>query len=109
MSILAALWMAWWNDLHELVQSPVGLIILGSLVALLILLVAVRLLRGRKQKGGRESSAERLADLPPPPKAGATRLLLENTPVRLRLVVVAPVGKSPIDLDDVDGILDQVL
>ena len=79
------------------------LIVIGG-VGVVFLLLAVVVLKvvmgGKKPKGGRESSVEDLAEYPPPPPAGDRRLLLEGVPVRLRLVVVAPVGKSPIDLDE---------
>src|SRR5262249_6190712 len=46
----------------------------------------------------------------PPLVAGGRRLTVNDVPVRLRLVVVAPTGKQqvPITLDDVPGLLDDV-
>lgn len=99
------------NDLVEKVTNNWVLIAVGAgvLIALFILL---RIAAGRKralpdlEKGQRED----LAEYPPPPPVSARRLTINGTPVRLRLVVVAPTGKqqAPITPDDVPDVLDDV-
>jgi hypothetical protein len=78
---------------------------------LVLLLVLVRLLKGGGKKKGRspeEGLGDDLATIPPAPKSpGHYRLLVMSQPARLRLVVVAPVGKRPVG--KVDSVLEQVL
>src|SRR5262249_42024741 len=54
---------------------------------------------------------QKLADLPVPPgKPGPRRLTVEGIPVRIRLVVVAPIGKEhPITEKDVPDLAEGVL
>jgi hypothetical protein len=54
---------------------------------------------------------ESLADYPPPPgPPGKRRLTVEGVPVRLRLVVIAPLGRrASIDSSAVEGTLNQVV
>ena len=65
----------------------------GALVVLLVLVLLLRALGGGKKSGGSERGLEEnLATYPPPPGSpGPRRLLVEGEPMRLRLVVVAPV------------------
>ena len=81
----------------------------GALVAVLALL---RIAAGRKRPHPDLERAlrENLAEYPPPPPASTRRLTVNGTPVRVRLVVVAPTGKQqdPIPPDDVRGVLDDV-
>jgi hypothetical protein len=53
---------------------------------------------------------ENLAEYPPPPPVSGRRLTVNDVPVRLRLVVVAPTGKlqAPITPDDLPELLDHV-
>jgi len=54
---------------------------------------------------------EHLAEYPPaPPVVGGRRLTVNDVPVRLRLVVVAPAGKqqAPVTPDDVPELLDDI-
>ena len=68
--------------------------------------------------GGRASAPkqgaqleEHLGDYPPlKSSAGDRRLLVENVPVRLRLLVVAPAGKADeVDEDNLDKLLEKIL
>jgi hypothetical protein len=79
----------------------------GGFVVLILLLVLV--FRRKKPKVDPESGmTEDLATYPPAPSAKRHyQLSVLNTPVRLRLVVVAPVGKRPVG--KVDSVLEQVL
>jgi hypothetical protein len=59
-----------------------------------------------------KSQRENLGDYPPPPKKSEdATLYVKNSPVRVRLVVVAPMGKQQarIDPDQVAALLDEVL
>lgn len=93
------------------VNLPGGnLAVLGGavVVGLLVLWLLVRLLfRGKKPVDPESNLDQTLAELPPPP-GGARHYQLKvmNQPVRLRYVVVAPVGKRP--LGKIDSILEQV-
>jgi len=59
------------------------------------------------QKGLRED----LREYPPAPAAGSRTLNFMNEPTRLRLVVVAPMGKTgePITADEIPALLDEVM
>lgn len=86
-----------------------------GVAVLLLFLVAVRFLKRRlfghaagpaQEEGVTE---ENLASYPPPPP-GSKRLTIEGRPVRLRLVVVAPVGRdASIDLSQIETLLDQIV
>jgi hypothetical protein len=83
----------------------------GGAALVLALFVCVVFLRRGKKKPHRNPEAglaEDLATYPPaPPTHGEYTLRVMNLPARIRLVVVAPVGKKPIE--DPEGLLDQVL
>lgn len=86
----------------------------GAVIGLLIVLMLVRVLTRGKARPAQESGVkpEHLADYPPPPPAaqGGRRLTVEGNPARLRLVVVAPIGREQtIDAANVEALLDQVL
>ncbi|MFO0930506.1 MAG: hypothetical protein U0736_26335 [Gemmataceae bacterium] len=80
----------------------------AAVVGLLVLWLLMRLLFGRKKPIDPEANLDQtLAELPPPPKGPRHyQLKVMNLPVRLRYVVVAPVGKRP--LGKVDSVLEQV-
>jgi hypothetical protein len=91
-----------------------SLLLYGGAAAgvLLALLALVFLLRPRKTRVDPERGlAEDLSTYPPAPgKPGPLRLTLHGHPVRLRLVVVAPVGKRAIaEGGAVEPLLDRVL
>ena len=100
---------AWWESLSA---SP--LLLYGGAAAgvlLLLLIVAALMRRGGKKKVDPEGGlGEDLSEYPPPGKSGPHRLTVHGRPVRLRLVVVAPVGKRRIaEGGEVEALLDQVL
>lgn len=77
---------------------------LGGLVLLFLLF------RGKKKHDPEGGLAEDLSEYPPPPKASSQRLLVQGQPMRLRLVVIAPVGKKPFAKDgNVEPVLDDVV
>lgn len=105
--------MVWaqFGDLAEKTQNNWILVAIGAgiLVAVVVLL---RIATNRKRmpvdlEGGLR---ELLADYPPPPSSTQKRLTINGEPVRLRLVVVCPVGKlhDPLSADGVAEILDEV-
>jgi hypothetical protein len=92
-------------------DNPTLLIGGGGALVLALFVCIVFLGRGKKKKPIRNPEAgltEDLATYPPaPPTHGEYALRVMNLPARIRLLVVAPVGKKPID--DPEGLLDQVL
>lgn len=80
----------------------------GGLFLLLLLLLWLR--RGRAAPVDPQAGLiERLADYPPA-GPGPQRLYLRGQPLRLRLVVLAPMGKRPLPADGaIEPLLDQVV
>lgn len=80
---------------------------LGAAAVLLLLIVLFRVLGRKKQHDPEDNLGEDLAAIPPVGKGHRHyELLILNTPARLRLVVVAPVGKRTVG--KVDSALEQV-
>ncbi|HEY7312069.1 MAG TPA: hypothetical protein VH643_22080 [Gemmataceae bacterium] len=80
----------------------------GGLLALLLLILWVR--RGRRAPVDPESGLLEDLSTYPPPGPGPRRLFLRGEPMRLRLVVVAPLGKRPLPADGaIEPLLDEVL
>ena len=101
---------AFWESVTASPLLMYGAIGAGALILLLILVALMR--RGGKKKVDHESGMEEdLSEYPPPPgKPGPRRLTIHGRPVRLRLVVIAPVGKKKIaEGGAVEALLDQVL
>ena len=85
---------------------------LGGLVVLLILVKAFSGGKKKPHKDLEKGQREDLDDYPDaPPSNGGRRLVIDGVDVRLRLVVVAPVGtqKDAIDFDGVPELLDDLL
>src|SRR4051794_22262708 len=81
-------------------SSPQGVALAVLLVVLALLLIVVASsLMVRRRRTRRVRSAplptldEDLSAYPPPGKAGSQRLTVRGVPVRLRLVVLAPLGR----------------
>jgi hypothetical protein len=95
---------AWW-----------GVLFGAALLVLVVLLLLMRgLFRGRRQRVSahqpEQDEGEDLGQYPPlvrPP--GPNVATVYHVPARLRLVVVAPVGKMPIDPTTVEALLDLVV
>jgi hypothetical protein len=87
------------------------LLYLGAGVGMLFLLVVVVwITRGKKKVDPEAGLAENLAEYPPPPAGGKKRVTVQGAPGRLRLVVVAPVGKKTIAPDAaVEPLLDRLV
>ena len=97
--------------LQTLTASP--LLLYGGIAAgVLILLVVVILVmsRGKKPVNPGSGLDEDLSEYPPAPgKPGPRRLTIHGRPVRVRLVVVAPVGKRGIAEGGAEALLEEVL
>ncbi len=106
-----ALWKLFAVDIDvALPQDKKTLMLYGVAAAggMLVLTLLIVWLRRAKPPANPESNlVEDLAKLPPAGKGKRHyQLLVMSQPVRLRLVVVAPVGKKPIG--KVDSVLEQV-
>jgi hypothetical protein len=86
-----------------------GAIAVGILLLLVILIFLMS--RGKKRVNPESGLDEDLSEYPPAQgKPGPRRLTIHGRPVRLRLVVVAPVGKRTIaEGGAVEALLDEVL
>jgi hypothetical protein len=98
---------------QSLLSSPWLLYGAVGVAVLLLLLIVVTLLRhaGKKATDPEGTLEEDLSEYPMAPwKTGPQQLTLLGRPVRLRLVVIAPVGKRDVaQAGEVGGLLDQVL
>jgi len=81
----------------------------GIVTGLFLVIVVVWLSGGKKKASSGSALDENLGDYPPAPAAGPRRLLVQGNTGRLRLIVVAPVGKRPLDADQVEDLLDGLV
>ena len=85
-----------------------GAIAVGILLLLAILIALMS--RGKKRVNPESGLNEDLSEYPPAPgQPGSRRLTVHGRPVRLRLVIVGPVGKRSIGDNGVERLLDAVL
>ena len=97
----------WW-----LVFGVVALVLVWVFWALVSRLLRAlwRALFGRSPPDLDARLLENLAEYPAPGPPGPRRLTVEGLPVRLRLVVAAPIGKgSALTAEQVEALLDQVV
>src|SRR5688572_17903069 len=81
-----------------------------AILALMLLLVAFMVMRGKPGLDPDAGLGEDLSEYPPSPKAGTHRLVFEGQPARLRLVVIAPAGRSvTLTAEMAEGLLQAVL
>jgi hypothetical protein len=100
------------GQLPQILSSPWVLYGAAAVGVLLLLLIVIALVRRgrRKQAGGEDGFEEDLSEYPLAPHKPGPRLSVHGRTVRLRLVVVAPVGKQQIaEGGAVEALLDQVL
>ncbi len=105
------------EDLRGPLEGPLGIALLLLAVSLVTWMLAAftgnvwRSLFGTPGRTPETGLEENLAEYPPPPgQPGPRRLTVEGVPVRVRLIVVAPVGRNrPIGVDDVEELVDQVI
>ena len=101
------------RGLMQALDTPTLLLYGGAAVGVLLLLTALLLAtrRGKKRVAPERGHDEDLSEYPPAPGGpGPRRLTAHGRPVRLRLVVLAPVGKQAVVEDGaVEALLDAVL
>jgi len=98
-------------DVPQLPVDQSKLVYLGAGAGgLFLLVVIVWLGRGKKKVDPEAGLAENLGQYPPPPAGGRKRVTVQGAVGRLRLVVVAPVGKKTIAADTaVEALLDRLV
>ena len=107
--------MLWAQDaprVPEVAKDPMYWYIGGGVVALAVVVFLLKAVFGGKKAHNPEGGlGENLKDYPPAPaNTSSRRLTLNGMPVRVRLVIVAPVGKQHANIgpDDVPEILDEL-
>jgi hypothetical protein len=88
-----------------------GLLVGGACLCLtLLLLITFFFFRGGKKAAEPGPGLlENLAAYPPPPKSSFRQLMIHGRPSRLRLVVVAPVGKRDLrEFGEIEDLLNRV-
>ena len=89
-----------------------GSVCIIALFALMLLLAVARFLFGGKKSKGSlvDELNENLAEYPDLKKSSGDRQLkAEGTPVRIRLVVIAPAGASEVDVDELPEIFEKLI
>jgi hypothetical protein len=89
-----------------------GIVGIGAIVCLVILVLAIRAIFGRRKSAPKAPNLEEdLSAYPDPVSSGGDRrLLVESVPVRLRLVVLAPAGnESEVEDDKIETYLARVV
>ncbi len=88
-----------------------GSVCIVALIALLLLLAVVRFLFGGKKAAPKAADLnEDLTEYPELKKSSGDRQLrAEGTPVRLRLVVIAPAGASEVEVDELTEIFEKLV
>lgn len=83
---------------------------IGAGVFFIVLLIALKTLLKKKPLDPDAGLDERLAEYPPPPKAGTHRLQFEGQPVRIRLIVLAPAGRTAtLTAEMAEGLLETIM
>lgn len=85
---------------------PIVLGIVGGAVVGVLLLAM--LFRRRPVRRARGEPQEDLANYPAPPPMQRCQVFYLNEPMRVRLVILAPLGRRPLP-DDVEGLLDRAV
>lgn len=106
--------LVWAQNMPEIpaeLKDPNNLKLYGGVAAVvLVLLFLVVAMRRKKTVDPEAGLAENLAGFPPAPgKPGRRRLTVQEQPMRLRLVVVAPVGKKTMTLEGAEALIGGFL
>ncbi len=79
-------------------------------VVLVLLFIVVMLRRGRRKVDPERGLGENLTGFPPAPgNPGRHRLMVHGQAMRVRLVVVAPMGKKPMSAEDAEGLVGSLM
>jgi hypothetical protein len=105
------------EEARTFLESPLGIaaIVLGAgVVVYFLAFMSGRFwasLFGAAPKSPEHNLLERVGEYPNPPgRPGPRQLTVEGVAVRVRLIVVAPVGKNrPIDAEGVNDLVNQVI
>ncbi len=105
------------EQLQEFLPEGVPAWLLVAGLALVVVLLGIAAVRDTLRRlGGRKPAVDWDRDLridldacPLPVRAAAGRLTVYNQPARLRLVVMAPVGRGEVDALAVEKMLEQVV
>jgi hypothetical protein len=80
----------------------------GAVVVLVVIALLMR--RGKRPVDPEQGLAENLAGFPPAPgQPGRRRVTVQAQPMRVRLVVVAPMGKKPLTVEDAERMVGSLM
>jgi hypothetical protein len=106
-------WMLLAQDaVPEQLRNPDNLKLYGGIAAVALVLIVIALLmrRGKRPVDPEQGLSENLAGFPPAPgKPGRRRLVVHGQPMRLRLIVVAPTGKKPLSADEAEALVGTMM
>jgi hypothetical protein len=106
------------EEARSFLESPLGIgaMVLGLVLAVFcVAFITGRIWRGlfgkERAKSPEQGLLERVGEYPPPPgQPGPRRVTVEGVPARVRLVVVAPVGRNRlIDPETVSDLVNGVI
>ena len=105
------------EPIRDQLQTPIGIgavILVGAILLFIVAHFSGKMwhaMFGPPPKSPQDAFQENLTEYPPAPGVpGPRRLTVEGISARIRLIVVAPVGKSrPVDSDTVNDLLNSVI
>lgn len=82
----------------------------GAGAVFVLIVIALLMRRGKKPVDPEQGLGENLAGFPPAPgQPGRRRITVQAQPMRLRLVVVAPMGKKPMTTEDAERMFGSLM
>ena len=105
---------SWWlllaQEVPAMDQDKLKYIGGGAAVVLVLIVIALLMRRPKRAVDPEQGLSENLAGFPPAPgKPGKRRLTVQAQPMRLRLVVVAPMGKKPMSAEDAEALVGSMM
>jgi hypothetical protein len=100
------------DALPEQLRDPNNLKLYGGIGAVVVVLIVIVLLmrRGKREVDPEQGLSENLAGFPPAPgKPSRRRLVVHGQPMRLRLIVIAPMGKKPLSPDEAQALVGSMM